>query len=140
MFQVGATDLTVQSDPAAARQLPDRVGVVPERPDLQNTYTAISHAAYKPRYCVYYQGDTCPELLDTLFSTEPTTGSERVDLLGVSSLLLVRADFPACRLAHPPRGWQVADRTPYSVLWTRRTPVPGAGMWSGPRQVRRCRR
>ena len=28
---------------------------------MQNTYTAISYRAYKDRYCVYYQGDTCPE-------------------------------------------------------------------------------
>jgi hypothetical protein len=134
LLQVGATDLTVQSDPAAARQLPIGSAWYLTGLTSQNTYTSISHAAYKSRYCVYYQGDTCPELLDTLFSTEPTTGRERVDLLGVSSLLLVRADFPASRLSSPPRGWQVADRTPYSVLWTRRTPVPGAGhvVWTSP--------
>jgi hypothetical protein len=134
LLQVGATDLKVQSDPAAARQLPIGSAWYLTGLTSQNTYTAISHAAYKSRYCVYYQGDTCPELLDTLFSTEPTTGRERVDLLGISSLLLVRADFPASRLRSPPPGWQVAERTPYSVLWTRRRPVPGAGhvVWTSP--------
>ena len=56
------------------------------------TPTPRSATTYKDRYCIYYQGDTCPEALDTLFSIEPTTGMPRVDLLGVSSLLLVRRD------------------------------------------------
>jgi hypothetical protein len=134
VFQVGATDLLVQRDPQAARQLLIGSGWYLNPHPIQNTYTAISYLVYKQRYCVYYEGDTCPQLLDTLFSTEPTTGLKRVDLLGVSSLLLVRQDFPAGRLAHPPPGWQIAGRTPYTVLWTRRTPVPGAGgvVWTSP--------
>ncbi len=134
VFQVGATDLLVQGDPQAARELLIGSGWYLNSHPIQNTYTAISYLAYKQRYCVYYEGDTCPQLLDTLFSTEPTTGLERVDLLGVSSLLLIRQDFPAARLAHPPAGWQIAGRTPYTVLWTRRTPVPGAGgvVWTSP--------
>ena len=127
LLQVGATDLLVRSDPAAARQLPIGSAWYLTGLTSQNTYTSISERAYKDRYCVYYQGDTCPALLDTLFTTEPTTGEQRVDLLGVSSLLLIRQDFPPARLAHPPAGWQIADRTPYAVLWTRRAPVPGAG-------------
>jgi hypothetical protein len=101
---------------------------------LQNSYTAISFATYKQRYCMTYLGDTCPEALTTLFSPEPTTGLPRVDLLGVSSLLLVRADYPAQTLAHPPAGWRVAGETAHSVTWTRRTPVPGAGgvAWASP--------
>jgi hypothetical protein len=134
LLQVGATDALVRSDPAAARQLPIGSAWYLTGLSAQNTYTAISEAAYKARYCIYYQGDTCPGLLPTLFSVEPTTGRARVDLLGVSSLLLVRADYPARTLAHPPPGWQLAERTPYAVLWTRRTPVPGAGhvVWTSP--------
>ena len=134
VFQVGATDLLVQRDPRAARELLIGSGWYLGDHPVQNTYTAISQLAYKERYCVYYEGDTCPALLDTLFSTEPTTGLKRVDLLGVSSLSLIRQDFPAARLAHPPAGWQIAGRTPYTVLWTRRTPVPGAGgvVWTSP--------
>jgi hypothetical protein len=127
LFQVGASDSLAQSDAAAARSLPIGSAWYLTGLSSQNTYTAISHLAYKDRYCVYYQGDTCPRALDTLFDAEPTTGRARVDLLGVSSLLLVRRSFPPGTLANPPSGWQVAARTPYSVLWTRRTPVPGAG-------------
>jgi hypothetical protein len=134
LLQVGATDVLDRTDPSAARQLPIGSSWYLTGLTSQNTYTAVSQRSYKYRYCVYYQGDTCPDLLDTLFSTEPTTGRERVDLLGISSLLLVRADFPASRLTSPPPGWQVTERTPYAVLWTRRTPVPGAGhvVWTSP--------
>ncbi len=134
LLKVGATDLLVQSDPAAARQLPIGSAWYLTGLRSQNTYTAISQAVFKARYCIYYQGDTCPALLTELFSTEPTTGDKRVDLLGVSSLLLVRHDFGSARLSQPPAGWRVAERTPYAVLWTRRTRLPGAGSlaWTSP--------
>lgn len=101
---------------------------------VQNTYTTISFEAYYDRYCIYYAGFTCPELLDVLFSTEPGTGRARVDLLSVSTLLLVRADFPESRLSSPPRGWHVSDSTRWAVTWVRDDPVPGAGgpVWSSP--------
>jgi hypothetical protein len=134
LMQVGASSVVVQSDREAARQLPIGSAWYLTGLSSQNTYTAVSHRVYKNRYCVSYQGDTCPELLGTLFSTEPTTGERRVDLLGVSSLLLVRDAVPARQPAHPPAGWRVTERTPYAVLWTRRTPVPGAGSvaWTSP--------
>jgi hypothetical protein len=134
VFQVGASDDLVKRSPLAAHQLLiGSMWYLNDHP-VQNTYTAVSYRAYKRRYCVYYQGNTCPRLLDTLFSTEPTTGKPRVDLLGVSSLLLIRRSFPPIRLNHPPAGWQIADRGRFSVLWTRRTPVPGAGgvVWTSP--------
>ena len=134
LFQVGDSDSVVRAVPPAARQLPIGSAWYLAGVSAHNTYTAISQAAYKARYCMTYQGDTCRAALDTLFGVEPTTGRARVDLLGVSSLLLVRQSFPARALARPPSGWQVADRTPYSVLWTRRAPVPGAGhvVWTSP--------
>lgn len=94
---------------------------------VQNTYTAISFETYYDRYCISYTGATCPEALDALFSTEPTTGKRRVDLLAVSTLLLVRADFPDSRLQAPPAGWHVAGSTRCSVTWVRDHPVPTAG-------------
>jgi hypothetical protein len=131
---VGPSEDVVQSSPDAARALPVGSAWYLTGISAQSTYTAISHAAYKARYCIYYEGSSCPQLLGTLFSVEPTTHRERVDLLGVSSLLLVRADYRASRLAHPPTGWDVAASTPSTVLWTRRTPVPGAGgvAWASP--------
>jgi len=127
LLQVGGTDAENRADPAAARQLPIGSAWYLTGLRAQNTYTAISQLAYKNRYCIYYEGDTCSSLLGTLFSTEPTTGRLRVDLLGVSSLLLVRASLPAETLQNPPSGWRIAEQTPYAVLWTRTTPIAGAG-------------
>jgi hypothetical protein len=134
LLQVGASDLLVRNHPAAARVLPIGSAWYLTGIDSQSTYTTISHAGYKARYCIFYQGSSCPTLLDQLFRTEPTTGERRVDLLGVSSLLLIRGHFLRADLEQPPPGWQVAGRTRYSVLWTRKVPVPGAGSvaWTSP--------
>lgn len=134
VMEVGAADLMMRSDPAAGRDVLLAAGWYLNPHRVQNMYTTISYDNYRIRYCMGYNGDTCPEALETLFGTEPTTGRARIDLLGVSSLLLVRQSFSAQTLAHPPEGWQVAGRTPYSVLWTRRAPVPGAGhvVWTSP--------
>jgi hypothetical protein len=134
VMEVGAANPMMTLSSAPTKDLLLASGWYLNPHDVQNTYTAISHAAYKDRYCMTYLGDTCPEALATLFSVEPSTGRERVDLLGVSSLVLVRADFPPGELAHPPTGWRVAGETAYSVTWTRRTPVPGAGgvAWTSP--------
>jgi hypothetical protein len=101
---------------------------------MQSTYTALNFLAYKNRYCAYYQGDTCAEALSTLFSVEPTTGQRRVDLLGVSSLMLINKAFPRARLDAPPSGWRVAARTTNTTLWVRTHPLDGAGevAWSSP--------
>jgi hypothetical protein len=134
VMEVGAADLMMRGDPGAAGDLLLAAGWYLNPHRVQNTYTTISHDRYRERYCMGYNGDTCPRALDALFGAEPTTRRARVDLLGVSSVLLVRQSFPPRTLTHPPPGWRVAGRTPYSVLWTRRTPVPGAGhvAWTSP--------
>lgn len=124
---VGDLDTELRDHPAAARDL--LVGSAwylnPHR--VQNGYTTVSHHAFYERYCMSFQGATCPEALRTLFSTEPDTGQPRVDLLGVSTLLLVRADFSTRTLDNPPAGWRVVASSPWAVTWVRRQPVPGAG-------------
>jgi hypothetical protein len=134
LMQVGASEHYVQTDPRAAAELPIGSAWYLTGIPSSSTYTAISNAAYKDRYCVYYQGNSCPTLLTTLFSTEPTTGQERVDLLGLSSLLVTRRYYPASVVDHPPAGWRIAEHTPYAALWTRRTPIAGAGSvaWTSP--------
>jgi hypothetical protein len=134
VLQVGESDHILQAQPDFEGDL--LLGSAwylnPHR--VQSTYTAINFDAYKQRYCTYYQGDSCPELLTTLFSREPTTGERRVDLLGVSTLLLIRQNFSAHRLHHPPAGWRLAATTHNTVLWVRDHPVPGAGdvAWTSP--------
>lgn len=104
---------------------------------VRNTYTTINHRGYRTAFDVGYEGSTSPEVLDGLLSREPTTGLPRVDLLAVSTLLFVRQDFPAGRLADPPSGWQVSETTAHAVTWVRNQPLPGAGrpVWTSPGTV-----
>jgi hypothetical protein len=134
VFQVGGADHLLQSEPAFQGDLLLGSAWYLNPHSVQSTYSAIGFAAYGQRYCTSYQGSSCVKLLTRLFTREPTTGQRRVDLLGVSTLLLVRPDFSPRTLRHPPPGWRVAAATPNTVLWVRRHPVPGAGgvAWSSP--------
>lgn len=131
---VGDPESVLRDEPAAAAELLVGSAWYLTGHPVQNTYTAVSHGEYRDRFCIDYLGNTCPELLDTLFSAEPTTGQLRVDLLGASTLLLVRDGLPATRLESPPQGWHVADSGRWTVTWVRDEPVPGAGqpVWSTP--------
>jgi len=97
---------------------------------IQSTYSTIGFAVYSHRYCFVYHGGTCQKALATLFRKEARTGVERVDLLSVSTLVLVRASFTT--LPDPPAGWHVADTTAYTQMWVRDQAVPSAGgvVWS----------
>jgi hypothetical protein len=132
---VGDAAAQLKAHPAASADLLDGAAwyLDPDHP-TQSTYTTIGFRRFMDRYGTYYDGSTPPAALDALFSTEPRTGRRRVDLLAVSTLLLVRADFPPARLMHPPSGWRVARSAPYAVTWVRTSPVPGAGhvAWSSP--------
>ena len=108
VLMVGAPEELLVSDPASVRDfLAGSAWYVGGHP-VQNTYTTISFRAYFERYCIHYDGRTCPAALDTLFSREPLTGRQRVDLLGVSTVLLVRADFPGRERSglRPAGGWR----------------------------------
>jgi hypothetical protein len=131
---VGDVDDVIQPTPAAVADFLDGSAWYLNGHPVQNTYTTIGFQDFRDRYPYEYDGSTHPVVLDALFSTEPTTGLRRVDLLGVSTLLLVRADFTPRRLHSPPAGWRVADSTTYAVTWVRRHPVPGAGspVWTSP--------
>jgi hypothetical protein len=131
---VGDTGTALQADPAWARESLSGSAWYLGRHRVQNGYTTISFRAYRERYCIEFEGSTCPRLLDELFSTEPTTGRRRVDLLAVDTLLLVRADFPDRDLMSPPTGWRVAASTARTVTWVRRSPTGGAArpVWTSP--------
>ena len=133
-MQVGASDSLLQTDPPGGGDMLLGSAWYMNPHSMQSTYTTISFLAYKNRYCAYYQGDTCSLALPALFSVEPTTGLRRVDLLGVSTLMLIDQDFPRHRLDHPPSGWRVAAHTPNTTLWARTQPLPGAGAvaWTSP--------
>ena len=76
-----------------------------------------------------------PRCSTRLFTTEPTTGRTRVDLLGVSSLLLVRQDFSgrAAGRTRPRAGRSPrARRTPCSGPGATPVPAPGGVAWTSP--------
>lgn len=131
---LGDTDRVLRRHPAAAGELLAGSAWYLSSKRVQNTYTAVSHFAYHQRWCMVFHGATCPRALDTLFSREPETRTLRADLLAVSTVVLVRADYSRRVLESPPPGWRVAEFSRWSVTWVRRDPVPGAGrpVWSSP--------
>lgn len=118
-------------DPALAKEVLAGTAWYLTGKDVQNTYTTISYKTYYDRYCIRVHGQTCPEALDTLFSVEPKTGLLRVDLLDVSTLLLIKADVGS---PTTPDGWYVSEETSRTITWVRNDPLPTAGgpVWSSP--------
>jgi len=127
---VGNTQIELIANPDTTRDfLIGNSWYLAEHP-IQNTYSTIGFAAYGRRYCFVYHGGTCHRALATLFSRERETGVRRVDLLSVSTLLFVRANFAVP--LDPPAGWHVAKKTDYAAMWVRDDPLPTAGgvVWS----------
>jgi hypothetical protein len=101
---------------------------------IHNAGTAISFRTYYERFCMRWSGSTCPFALAALFEREPRTGLRWVDLMAVSTVLIVRGTYPGMRLLKPPAGWHLAVRGVRTVTWVRDSPVPTAGgvVWSSP--------
>ncbi len=131
---VGDVASLLKEEPAATRDFLDGSAWYLNPHPVQNTYTTIGFRGYQMRFPIEYDGSSPPTMLGTLFSVEPTTGRRRVDLLSVSTLLLVRREFSPARLADVPAGWRVVGSTPYAVTWVRDRPRPGAGrpVWTSP--------
>jgi hypothetical protein len=94
---------------------------------VQNVHGNTSFAAYARRYCFNAVGSTCTGALRKLFSTEPTTGAKRVDLLSVNSVALLKRSYPKRIRLSPPPGWHVADHSGGTVVWVRDRRVSSAG-------------
>lgn len=101
---------------------------------MQNTYTTIFHVAYAADVCMNHLGATCPEVLDTLFAKDETTGLPLVDLLSIDTVQIIKEAVPERRRSETPAGWHVADEGQHTVTWVREDPVGGAGqvVWSTP--------
>lgn len=101
---------------------------------VQNLYSAIGYRTYNSRYCLKFHGDTCPEALDTLFTEEPMTGLQRVDLLSVSTVVVRKPVLEHTGIVRPPLGWHQVAENPVSVTWVRDDPLPPSGgvVWMTP--------
>jgi hypothetical protein len=124
---VGDVNTLVKADPSAVRELLDGSAWYLNPHRVQNTYTTIGNRRFRERFPYRYDGSTPPRVLGSLFATETTTGLRRVDLLGVSTLVVLRNAFPGRDLDVAPPGWRVAAEGTHAVTWVRRHPVPGAG-------------
>jgi hypothetical protein len=129
---IGLSPEVVEDHPDVARSvLPGSLWDLTGRP-VHNGYTTVGFPEYNYRFCLRFNGDACPEALDAMLETEPTTGLPWVDLHAISTLVLV--DLPAAVTSHPPDGWSVVARQDHVVTWVRDRPLPTAGgvVWSSP--------
>jgi hypothetical protein len=101
---------------------------------IQNAGTAISFRAYVLRFCMKWSGTTCPDALERLFEREPVTGARWLDLMSLSTVLLIRQPYTGKRVMYPPPGWHISAEGARTVTWVRDSPVPTAGgvVWSSP--------
>jgi hypothetical protein len=130
VFVIGLSPDVLEAHPEIGRSvLPGSLWDLTGKP-VHNGYTTLGFRDYNYRFCVRFNGDTCPEALDAMLETEPTTRLPWVDLHAISTLVLV--DLPAPRTLQPPDGWHVARAQGHVVTWVRDRPLPTAGgvVWS----------
>lgn len=131
---VGDPDAAAVRDPSVSEDLLIAASWYLNPKPVQSTYTTISFRAFSARFCVGYNGSTCPRAIQELLEREPTTGERWIDLLSVSTLVIFRDSFPADAVASPPPGWREVESTEWIVTWVRDVPRPTAGgvVWSSP--------
>lgn len=104
---------------------------------VQNAYSSVYYPGYSKAVCMQYNGFTCGQLYEQLFQPVPgsETGTELVDLLGVSTVQVVKVqrDLDASRAVPSrdwqvvPDGWHVVQDTPHTRMIVRDEPAAGAG-------------
>ena len=104
---------------------------------MHNLYSPVQFRLYSQDLCMSHDGTTCPAALETLTSTDSTTGVPLLDLLSLDTIQVVATEErPLSELASldPPTGWEVADVGDFSVTWTRTAPTQDAGgvVWTSP--------
>jgi hypothetical protein len=97
----------------------------------------VYYPGYSKAMCMQYNGYTCGQLYAKLFQPVKgsDTGTDLVDLLGVSTVQVVKVQrgrdssmaVPSAEWKVVPEGWHVAQDTPHTRLIVRDEPVGGAG-------------
>ncbi|MFD6092503.1 hypothetical protein ACFWGN_10320 [Oerskovia sp. NPDC060338] len=100
---------------------------------VQNVYTPIGYASYATTMCMNNRGETCSASLDSLLSTPAGMDRPLVDLMGISSIQLIKSAFEG-ELPPLPADWSVVDDQELTQLWVRDVPVASAGgvTWTTP--------
>lgn len=98
---------------------------------VSSLYTVLPYSAFSKDLCMDLRGSTCANALDTLWSTDGETGLPVADLMGVSSILAMKATFPDRPEAV--EGWRLVSEGDITWLFERDEPLPGAGgvVWTG---------
>jgi hypothetical protein len=98
---------------------------------VSSTYTVLPFRDYVNDLCADLRGSTCPDALQTLFSVDSATGEQVATLLGVNTIVAIKASFPD-GVPAPPAGWSVASDEIYTTVFVRDSPVATAGgvAWS----------
>ena len=98
---------------------------------VSSLYTVLPYSTFSKDLCMDLRGATCEDALDTLWTRDPDTGLPVADLMGVSTILAIKATFPEAPA--PPDGWRLVAEGEYTWLFERDDQVPGAGgvAWTG---------
>ncbi|WP_203137771.1 hypothetical protein [Microbacterium sp. JZ31] len=99
--------------------------------DVSNLYTVLPYDDFVQDLCMDLRGNTCADALDTLWSTDRETGERLSDLMGISTVLAMKATFPDQPQA--PAGWHLEREGEFTWLFQRDEPLPAAGgvVWTG---------
>lgn len=99
---------------------------------VSSLYTVLPHRTYTTDLCADLRGSTCATALATLTGPDATTGRDVAALLGVNTLIVMKATFPA-GLPELPSGWRVAADRGTTWIVERTDPVHTAGgvAWAG---------
>lgn len=88
-------------------------------------YTVLPYSNFSNDLCSDLRGSTCEDALDTLWSRDRETRMPVADLMGVSTIVAMKATFPDPDLI--PAGWHLAFDGDYTWRFERDEPIEGAG-------------
>lgn len=99
--------------------------------DVSNLYTVLPYSEFVQDFCMDLRGETCGDGLSTLWSVDESTGERVSDLMGVSTVIAMRATYRD--QPEPPAGWHLAEAGEHTWLFRRDEVLPAAGgvVWSG---------
>lgn len=93
---------------------------------VSNVYTVLPFTNFAADLCIDLRGATCPEAIDTLESVDNETGRTVSELLGINTIVAVKASYPS---GMPDLGdsWSLRSEGGSAWVFTRDSPVQTAG-------------
>ena len=94
---------------------------------VQNVYTPVAFARYADVMCMNWRGETCPDLINRLFTVQPSTGLMLVDQLSIDTIMMFKDEVGDAIWRNPREGWTLAADRRYTASWVRDSAVGAAG-------------